>query len=86
MKAVSFGITSHVSAYRAQFLVSAYTQYGLRKLTAVNKGENIFYFLLAFDRPTPYNSRGKGKLPYERRKRNLKKFQKGLDKRYPKAL
>ena len=66
MKAVSFDIALLVSAYRTQFLVSAYTQYGLRKLTMVNKSENIFYFLLAFGRPTPYTIRGKRKLPYEK--------------------
>ena len=77
MKPLSFGQIPHVSAY---------TQYGLCKLTMVNKGENIFSFPLDFDTPTPYTIKGKGKLPSERRKKKLKKFQKGLDKRYPKAL
>ena len=87
MKAVSSDYAPHVSAYGAQFLVSAYTQYGFRKLTVVNKNENIFYFSLDFDRPPPLIIvEVREKLPSERCKRNLKKFQKGLDKRYPKAL
>ena len=42
MKAVSSDYAPHVSAY---------TQYGLRKLTAVNKTENIFSFCLHLTAP-----------------------------------